>query len=273
MAVWALAVCVALGALAIVSPGTGATAAGRSRPAEKAIDLRPNLVRWKLEPRRQGGRGTCSVFAVTGALEYAVASKTRSGVRLSVEFLNWAGHKAANRTADGGFFSELWNGYEEYGICPEADLPYRERFDAELQPEPHALEHGKDLRKLGLSLRWIKEWDVKTGLTQEHLQAIKQTLRNKWPVCGGLRWPKQPVWKEGVLQMCPPEEVFDGHSVLLVGYRDDVNLPGGGVFLIRNSASGDDDGCLSYEYALNYMNDAAWIGTAGKKGGQSGALR
>ena len=50
------------------------------------------------------------------------------------------------------------------------------------------------------------------------LDAIKQTLATGWPVCGGFRWPKQDQWKNEVLQMSPAE-VFDGHSVLLVGYR------------------------------------------------------
>src|SRR5215218_8176497 len=71
----------------------------------KAIDLRPQLLRWGLAPRRQGPRGTCSVFTVVGALEYAAAKTRRHGSRLSVEFLNWASHRAANRSADGGFFS------------------------------------------------------------------------------------------------------------------------------------------------------------------------
>jgi len=57
--------------------------------------------------------------------------------------------------------------------------------------------------------------------------------------------------------MCPPEEVFDGHSVLLVGYRDDP--PGGGVFIFRNTNRGGRDGFMPYSYARAYMNDAVWI--------------
>lgn len=62
--------------------------------------------------------------------------------------------------------------------------------------------------------------------------------------------------------MCPPDEVFDGHSVLLVGYRDEARVPGGGVFLIRNSAGDGRDGFLPYEYVRAYMNDAAWVESA-----------
>jgi hypothetical protein len=225
----------------------------------KSVDLRPLLEEWGLPARRQGPRGTCSVFTVVGALEYALAKREGRGTRLSVEFLNWAGHRAINRTADGGFFSELWQGYEKYGICAEGELPYRESYDAALEPERRVLEHARKRQTAGLRLHWIKEWDVKSGLADAQLEAIKQVLARQWPVCGGFRWPKQARWEEGVLQMCPPEAVFDGHSVLLVGYRDDARQPGGGVFLIRNSGGDGSDGALPYAYVQAYMNDAAWI--------------
>lgn len=225
-----------------------------------SVDLRPQFEKLGLTPRQQGRRGTCSVFTVVGALEYTLAK--RRGTRLSVEFLNWAGHKAANRTSDGGFFSELWRGYEVYGICPEVDLPYYNEFNSSLQPAPATLKKADKLRQPALSLHWIKEWDVKTGLTHAQLTEIKKTLANKTPVCGGFRWPMKAVWEEGVLQVCPVEEVFDGHSVLLVGYRDDPALPGGGVFIIRNSGGTGSDGFLPYAYAEKYMNDGAWIGRA-----------
>ena len=59
--------------------------------------------------------------------------------------------------------------------------------------------------------------------------------------------------------MCKPSEVFDGHSVLLVGYRDDASQPGGGVFIFRNTNRGGRDGFMPYHYAQAYLNDAVWI--------------
>ena len=78
-------------------------------------------------------------------------------------------------------------------------------------------------------------------------------------MCGGFRWPKQDEWKDDVLEMCPPEAVFDGHSVLLVGYRDAADQPGGGVFIFRNTNRGGRDGYMHYTYSQAYMNDAVWI--------------
>src|SRR5690348_12337839 len=200
------------------------------------VDLRPVLDRFGLAPRLQGARPTCSVFTVAAALEFAVAKRQGQTPRLSVEFLNWASNKACDDSHDGGFFSDLWKGFATYGICAETEMGYETKFKPNGQPSAVALADAKTRLALGLQLHWLKPWDVKTGLTPAAMAAIKQTLANGWPVCSGLRWPKQERWVEDVLQLCPAADVRDGHSVLLVGYRDDSAQPGGGVFLFRNTS-------------------------------------
>lgn len=242
----------------VESPGSSsATTAASQRPPE--VDLRPEFQQRGLAPRQQGGRPTCSAFTVTGAIEFAAAKKQGHGVRLSVEFLNWAANKACGDTEDGGFFSDLWKGFAAYGICVEDDMPYQAKLDPASEPSASASAGAKTRLALGLQLHWIKEWNVNTGLTADHLSAIKTTLGKGWPVCGGFRWPKQEQWVNGVLQMCPPDAIRDGHSVLLVGYRDDAAQPGGGVFIFRNTAGAGRDASMSYTYAQNYMNDAVWV--------------
>lgn len=237
----------------IQTAGAGTTALPES------VDLRPNFEKWGLDRRTQGGRGTCSVFTMTGALEYAAASKTRHGERFSVEFLNWAANRIAGEDQDGGFFSDLWNAFDKYGICLEKSLPYRAEFDPRLTPAAEVLTEAKAPLALGLRHHWIKEWNVKTGLTDVQFQEIKRILNQGRPVCGGFRWPKQVQWDHDVLGMCPPEGVFDGHSVLIVGYRDDASQPGGGVLIFRNTNNGGRDGFMPYTYARAYMNDAIWV--------------
>lgn len=195
-----------------------------------------------------------------GALEFAAAQKQQQGgSRLSVEFLNWAANKVAGRTNDGGFFSELWDGFAAHGICAEEDLAYRKEFDPGLMPSEESMERAKAMRGVGLRLHWIKEWNPHTGLTDKQLAKVKRTLSRGWPVCGGFRWPKQEKWEQGVLQMCPPEGVRDGHSVLLVGYRDEAGPPGGGVLIFRNTSGEGRDGAMSYTYGQTYVNDALWV--------------
>jgi len=240
-----------------------------SRTAElRSIDLRPVFQEWSLDPRAQGKRGTCSVFVVTEALEYAVARKQGGATRLSVEFLNWAAHKATKNVEDGGFFSDLWKGYAIYGICPEKEMPYLDHFDPALQPSGSALARAKAIQDLSLRIHWIKEWNPNQGLNQSQLAELKRTLQQRWPVCGGFLWPKRERWEDGVLQMCPRDQVRDGHSVLLVGFRDDPSQPGGGVVLVRNSSGKSRDGLLSYEYLRTYMNDAVWIDYATQSEGK-----
>jgi C1A family cysteine protease len=233
------------------------------KAAEAAgADLRPVLENWGLPPRLQGGRGTCSVFTIVGALEYAKAMHEGQGARLSVEYLNWAKNIAFIRTQDGGKFADLWAGFLESGICLDKDMPYRPNYDWKQGPSPDARAYAKKLKRGDFRMQWIKTWDASNGITEEQFQKIKQVLHSGWPVCGGFRWPKDAQWKANVLQMAPPEGVFDGHSVLLVGYRDDPKLPGGGAFILRNSQSDRDDGMMCYEYARAYLNDALWIESA-----------
>jgi C1A family cysteine protease len=225
------------------------------------VDLRPVFKEWGLSTRGQGSRGTCSAFTITRAIEYALGKQQqRRSSRLSVEFLNWASNRAIRESRDGGFFSDLWKGFERYGICDEEQMPYADEFDPTRRPTKAALTDARRCRGAGLRLYWIKPWDPTHGLSDEQFAAVQDTLRQGWPVCSGFLWPKEPKWVDNVLQMASRENVRDGHSVLLVGFRDAPSQPGGGVFLIQNTSKGPRDGAMSYEYVRTYMNDAAWIG-------------
>lgn len=249
------------------SGGPAAVAAGDAAAKEPAgVDLRPRFEKWGLPSRPQGGRPTCSVIVVAGALEFAIARQEGKATRLSPEFLNWAANRIGGGQQDGGNFADLWKGFVAHGICTEGRMPYRARFEPEQPPDAAAIDDARARLAAPPRLHWIKEWDVKTGLTPAHMAEIKRTLAEGWPVCAGLRWPHQEQWVDNVLQMCPAEKVFDGHSVLLVGYRDDGSQPGGGVFLLRNSGRGWPGGAMPYVYAQAYTNDAAWVepATTGK---------
>lgn len=228
-------------------------------PPTAATDLRPEFQRFGFGPRQQGGRPTCSAFTVTTALEFATARRLGACPRLSVEFLNWAANQARGDRDDGGYFSDLWHGFSAHGLCREDAMPYQPRFDPDHRPDAAAAADARKRLDLGLALHWIKEWDITTGLTDAQFAAVKHTLDRGWPVCSGLRWPKAPRWPDGVLAMCPPDGVVDGHSVLLVGYRDDPAQPGGGTLVFRNTSGPGHDGAMPYAYARAYTNDAAWI--------------
>lgn len=207
----------------------------------------------------QGPRGTCSVFAVTAAIEHAVARRARAGVRLSEEFLNAVANRVDGSRADGGFFHDIWRGYERHGICEERYLPYAAKFDPDLRIPPGAWANARSRRLRGFRLAWIKEWDVATGLSTRHLDAVRATLLRGVPVLAGMRWPREPVWDGDLLRMCPPADVFDGHSVLIVGFEPREGAPGGEAFLVRDSGGGGRWCAIPLAFIAAYVNDAAWV--------------
>ena len=215
-------------------------AAEKEEPAKTAellkVDLRSNLTRWGLKPRKQGARGTCSVFVVTGAFEYALSRRLKHGAPLSAEFLNWACNQITGNKKDvGQFFHNLLKGFEQYGICLEEHMPYQPQFDPFLEPTPRAIRNAKQIRTKGFKVHWINPWSPKLGLTDQHFEQIRKTLDKGWPVCAGSH-----------------------HSVLLVGYEDDGRQPGGGRFMAEDSGMGGFRE-LTYEFVKANMADVFWV--------------
>ena len=99
-------------------------------------------------------------------------------------------------------------------------------------------------------------------LSDTEVLAIKGALALGHPVACGLRWPKALRGHE-LLEVPPADKVFDGHSIILVGYQDEPKRSGGGIFLFRNSAGprwgNGGYGVMTYAYARTYANDALWL--------------
>jgi C1A family cysteine protease len=224
--------CILLGALL---PNFSADAAG-TNATPRQVDLRPEFNRWKLPLRQQGTRNTCSVMTTVGALEFALARRQDRGVPLSPEYLNWACNQVIkNQTADRGqFFHDLLAGYERYGICPDSQMRYIAKFSPQYKPSEQAMNSASQIRTNDLRAHWIKKHDGKVGVSEELLEQARATLRQGWPVCGG-----------------------SYHSVLLVGYRDDSSLPGGGEFIIRDSGNNQNT-TMSYQEAKARLCDLIW---------------
>jgi hypothetical protein len=204
-------------------------------PLPARCDLRPEFKNLGFEPRRQGHRGTCSVFTVTAAMEFALAKKLDKPTPLSVEYLNWAAAQVIRHDSDGNFFHNLIRGYQDYGICCEDLMPYRMAYDPAFQPSTEARENARSLRQIPLKINWINPWSHQRGLTDEQITKIKEILVNGWPVGAG-----------------------SGHSRLFVGYRDDPDQPGGGRFITKDSAVGG-YARVSYEWAKKNVIDVFWI--------------
>lgn len=235
-----------------------------------AADLRPAIAHLGLTPRHQQNRPTCSVHALTFLLEYMAA--TRRGHNygdLSEEYLNLVGNRAAGKTDDGDFFSVLEQGYRTYGIASETAFPYHATYDASLVPSAMVVQHAKlALASDRLVARFIKPWDRTKGPNEAQLAEVLEQLKANVPVAVGLWWPKLGTFQTtpvaGVdivsdLGKDPSGSLQDGHSVVLVGYALQSQLPGGGYFIFRNSGGPDwgdhGYGYLSFEYVRKYAND------------------
>ncbi len=229
------------------------------------VDLRREIITLGIPIRSQGGRGTCSVFAMTFMLDFMYAK--HFGVKnadFSEEFLNYASNMAIGQKFDGGFFNDIDLGYQKFGDVSEALAPYKSIFDPNLSYDAATKAKAASLMPR-LKAHFIKPWDVTTGLLASQLFAIIFHLKAGRPVAAGLRWPKnsnlhiQSVLGVSMITAPAASEVFDGHSIIFVGYKVSNSFPGGGYLVFRNhwgtSFMDNGYGYMSFDYASKYTND------------------
>jgi len=244
-----------------------------ARSTAQEYNLRPLFEKYGMSIREQGGRGTCSVFAIVGLMEFEFAHRTGQRINLSVEFLNWASNQVTGETEDGSFFSDALAGMRKYGICEDSLFPYYvQNYNKKVEPSAAARKDALKRRKA--EVIWIKQWNPDNGMKEDQIQQVKAQIRAEHPVAIGFQWPKKEgdyrKMYDGVMTVPPREGVFDGHSVIMTGYRDDRSFPGGGYFFFRNSHGtgyGDQGyGKMPYEYVSRYANDGVSIRVGGDTG-------
>jgi hypothetical protein len=243
-----------------VIAGKNSDAVAAELPAK--VDLKTQFENFGLTPRQQGNRGDCSLFALTGGVEFETARHlSKPPAQLSEEFLIWAGDKASGEPGDQAMFYKAVAGLNTFGICSEQRMPYGARPQPKRHPSPQALAEARELADRW-QVEWIKRWSVDRRLTDPQLAEIKQALAQGHPVACGLRWPKN-LKGFAILNVPGPNQVEDGHSILFVGYEDHPGKPGGGVFTFRNSFGPNwgqqGYGLMSYAYVKTYANDALWL--------------
>ena len=234
-------------------------AAGRPATLPNKADLAPEFQKLKFVTRAQGQRDVCSLFAITAVAEFEWARNGQQPrQQFSEEFLIWAGNEASGLKGDQAMFYKAVHGLNSFGICSNELMPYEAKPATKRSPSAKALADAKG-RAGRWKVEWIKRWDVKCALADKELLAIKAALAGGHPVTCGLRWPKALKGHE-LLQLPPADGVYDGHSIVFTGYKDDPKQAGGGILRFRNSWGprwGESGyGVLSYAYALTYANDA-----------------
>ncbi len=201
-------------------------------PPVTMVDFRPQMTKWGLRLKQQGARNTCAVFALSGALEFALAKQLDRGVRLSEEYLNWSANVANGDGRDGATFPALVDGFNRWGICRESLMPYRASQSNFIPPSEAALSDAKNIWNIGFQRHWITRGQ---RMTLTDLAEVKKVMRNGFPVCGEAE-----------------------HCLLLIGFNDDPRQPGGGTFLTRNCATVRYE-TMSYAEAAQKFYSLLWI--------------
>jgi C1A family cysteine protease len=224
-------------------------------------DLRNKFNDYGINIKDQKKRNTCSIFAIVGLLEYEFARSKGQNLDLSEEFLNWSSNIVGNNNLDGSFFYDAITALSEYGICEEKYMKYNDKYDKNIVPSLNATEDASTRKEY--TIFWIKKWNIYTGFNNDQLNLIINMIKDEHPVAVGIRWPKKEQYINHILYIPQKEDVFDGHSILLVGFSYDDKSPGGGYFIFKNSAGvGYRDkgyGKIPFEYFSKYGNDAVAI--------------
>lgn len=227
-------------------------------------DLRPKIKEHALQVKDQGNRNTCSVFAVNFCHEFLWATQKNFGMGadFSEEYLNYVKNVACNIKKDGGFFSQIDKGYQTWGVYMTGLVPYKSSYDSNYKVPQAYMDVAKKWDRAKAD--FIKEWNPNMGANSAQIAKACSYLDQGIPVAGGFLWPNSLQFekKAGLDLMKVPTskaQVFDGHSVALVGYKKSTLFPGGGYFVIRNSwgKNWGEEGyaLMPFDYVAKYAND------------------
>src|SRR5580692_10409784 len=153
--------------LAVIGPSLAV--AQKQPELPRSANLAPEFQKLELPARSQGSRDDCSLFAITGAVNFELARANPDAPRpLSEEFLIWAGDEATGSTGDQAMFYKAVTGLNAHGICANSLMPYQAKPNHNRKPSPEALKEAK-ANANRWDVHWIKRWDVTQKLTDAQL--------------------------------------------------------------------------------------------------------
>jgi len=171
--------------------------------------------------------GSCTGFAIVGAMEYLENVKRKTFVPLSQQFVYYNERLIEGGTStDGGSFIE--DGISvvlRYGACALSLWPYNE---ADLYTKPSEAAYADGATRKA----------IKTSSIDQNQTAVMSALSSGFPVVYGFvvfdSFETEAVASTGLVPMPNPDtyKALGGHAMLIVGY--DVQSQ---MFLCRNSWS------------------------------------
>jgi hypothetical protein len=231
----------------------------REEPVAVAAAVLPgsvNLIPGMPPIRNQASRGTCVSFTMTAMNEYFL--RRNSVVEDLSEQHLYAETKAIDGAPNqcGTFQAKAAIVLRQRGECRESVWPYN--------PNPPCNNHGvrppqarPDGLHYGLNTHTVPTNDMaayKAELAQSNPVGLSIPVYNSWYASAETRRSGRITMRVG------NEQRVGGHAVLLVGYQDTPDSPGGGYFLVRNhwsttwayqSPYGAGYGTIPYQYITN----------------------
>ncbi len=210
------------------------------------VDLRPSFRQLELGTKDQGRRPSCSVFAVTSALEYQNAVAGGQAEKLSEEYLIWATRRTLGippgekRTVevdegdgdrDAGFtLQEVLSAVRAYGVPLQSEMPNRFGVGMEKIQDP-----GTDIVANARTRRQLSTFTVPGVNNDVKIANAMHALNEGVPVVVGLRWPHwRSLYPAPLLAGQTPLE-GRSHAVTLVGYYSESGQPEDLRFIFKNS--------------------------------------
>ena len=220
-----------------------------------------NHIRQMNPIRNQHERGTCTAFAVTAANEYAFRVDTGRPVDLSEQYLYYETKAYENDSVCGAWVENAMEMVAQVGQCRETTWSYNPNLPCVQQYGEPA---GADALAASFRNTYIR-------INPNDVYALKVALANGRVVPFSI--PVFDSWYEsddtkltGRITLPKQEEVSSsGHAMTLVGYQDDRDQPGGGIFILRNSWGlnwgwdcpyGAGYGTIPYQYIRDYNWEA-----------------
>lgn len=254
----------------LLAAAAGLTAAGDVSPSPAATlppqySLRPKFESLGLDARQQGRRGTCTVFAALGALEFHYSEIAGSPINLSEEYTIWAATNLKKNGSAGFNLTTVVRGILVYGVCREEFMPYLEDNDNVRVPDRAAILDAQSRHAIIADLLGFNRGGPLSNAAGDSvdlstlLAKICSAIHDGSPVSAAVRWPDGPAQFDQQLNLDPVRNTpgASGHEILLVGYDLNPRWPGGGRFEMRNSW-GENWGEHGYAYL-----PFAWIAQSG----------
>lgn len=170
----------------------------------------------------QGNLGSCGVFAGIAVFEALIKKETGLTVDLSEQHVincspDWNGAMSSPSTA---------KFLKENGIVLEEYLPYQAR---QTQDVP---DHQYDY-----ILTDYKNVSVEGKILSERINLYKEAIYNYGPVASALdMYDDFRRYAGGIYEYDGHSAFSAGHWIVIVGWKDDINVKNGGYWIIKNSA-------------------------------------